>query len=54
MFSCEFCKIFENTFFTEHLRATAYEVTNSVGSFMMVNRGNLLMKWNGNYKRHYK
>ena len=23
MFSCEFCKIFKNTFFTEHLRNTA-------------------------------
>ena len=23
MFSCEFCEIFKNTFFTEHLRATA-------------------------------
>ena len=23
MFSCEFCKIFQSTFFTEHLRATA-------------------------------
>ena len=22
MFSCEFCKIFKNTFFTEHLRVT--------------------------------
>ena len=25
VFSCEFCKIFINTFFTEHLRATASE-----------------------------
>ena len=24
MFSCEFCKIFKNTFFTEHLRTTAF------------------------------
>ena len=23
VFSCEFCKIFKNTFFTEHLRTTA-------------------------------
>ena len=23
VFSCEFCKIFNNTFFTEHLRTTA-------------------------------
>ena len=22
MFSCEFCKIFQNTYFTEHIRAT--------------------------------
>ena len=26
MISCEFCEIFKNTFFTEHLRATASEV----------------------------
>ena len=29
VFSCEFCKIFKNTVFTEHLRATA-----SVGLFL--------------------
>ena len=23
MYSCEFCKIFKNTFFTEHFRGTA-------------------------------
>ena len=23
--SCEFCEIFKNTFYTQHLRATAYE-----------------------------
>ena len=28
MFSCEFCKIFKNTFFTEHLRMTASAVSN--------------------------
>ena len=26
VFSCEFCNIFKNTFFTEHLRATTSEV----------------------------
>ena len=25
VFSCDFCEIFQNTFFTEHLRATASE-----------------------------
>ena len=25
MFSCKFCEIFKNTFFTEHLRATNSE-----------------------------
>ena len=25
VFSCEFCEIFKNTFFTEHLRVTASE-----------------------------
>ena len=24
MFSCEFCEIFKNTFFMEHLRTTAF------------------------------
>ena len=28
MFSCEFCEIFKNTFFTEHLRTTASVVRN--------------------------
>ena len=27
MFSCEFCEIFQNTFFTEHLGMTASELT---------------------------
>ena len=26
IFSCEFCKVYKNTFFTEHLRTTACEV----------------------------
>ena len=26
VFPCEFCKIFKNTFSTEHLRAIAFEV----------------------------
>ena len=25
MFSCEFCEIFKNIFFVEHLRATTFE-----------------------------
>ena len=28
VFSCEFCEISKNTFFVEHLRATAFEATN--------------------------
>ena len=31
MFSCEFCKIFKNTFFTEHLRATALMILEAIG-----------------------
>ena len=27
VFSCEFCKIFKNTFFTEHLWATASDIS---------------------------
>ena len=27
-FCCEFCEIFKNTFFTEHLRMTAFAVAN--------------------------
>ena len=30
VFPCEFCKISKNTFFTEHLWATASEVWNTV------------------------
>ena len=30
VFSCEFCKNFKNTFFTEHLRATASELPQSI------------------------
>ena len=26
MFSCEFCEIFKNTIFTEHLRKTALKI----------------------------
>ena len=26
MFSCEFFEIFKNTFFTEHLQTTAFEI----------------------------
>ena len=29
VFSCEFCEIFKNTFFTEHLRATAPDFRDS-------------------------
>ena len=31
VFSCEFCEIFKNTFFTEHVWATAFEDTISAG-----------------------
>ena len=34
MFSCEFCEIFKNTFFTEHLRTTASENVKSKNSFV--------------------
>ena len=27
VFSCEFCEIFKNTYFIEHLRTTASEIT---------------------------
>ena len=30
VFSCEFCKTFNNTFFTEHLRTTASKVTRNM------------------------
>ena len=29
VFSCEFCEISKNTFFTEHLQTTASEVSNT-------------------------
>ena len=31
VFSCEFCEIFKNTFFTEHVWATAFEDAISAG-----------------------
>ena len=31
MFSCEFCEIFKNTFFTEHLWTTASECFMKLG-----------------------
>ena len=38
MFFCEFCEISKNTFFTEHLWATASEICNWVerGSFQII------------------
>ena len=33
MFSCEFCEISENNFFTEHLPATASQQIEQVGAF---------------------
>ena len=33
MFSCEFCQIFKNTFFTEHLRMTASD-TEIIGYYI--------------------
>ena len=31
MFSCEFCEIFKNTIFTEHIRTTASQSTHKTG-----------------------
>ena len=31
VFSCEFCEIPKNTFFTEHLRATAFDLAQVLG-----------------------
>ena len=33
VFSCEFCEIFKNTFFTEHLRTTASALSAKCGKF---------------------
>ena len=33
VFSYEFCEIFKNTFFTEHVRATTFEVTKAEKNF---------------------
>ena len=35
VFFCEFCKISESTFFTEHLWATASEFPNLIGFFSL-------------------
>ena len=42
VFSCRFCEIFKNTFFTEHLRATALILF--VESFQFTNT--IFLKWN--------
>ena len=36
VFSCEFCKIYRNTFFTEHLRATASAFIFSTSAFFLI------------------
>ena len=39
VFSCEFCKIFKNTSFTEHFRATASACcTKALFSFHIINQ----------------
>ena len=35
VFSCEFCEISKKTFFTEHLRTTAFEVRWSLSEFIL-------------------
>ena len=46
MFSCELCKIFRNTYFEEHLRATASEkdVMLIKSTEALVNLKNLCLK----------
>ena len=41
VFSCEFCEIFKNTFFTEHLRLTAFG--NDLLLFWFILRGYILL-----------
>ena len=36
MFSCEFCKIFNNAFFTEHLRATISDIMHLIFLFYFI------------------
>ena len=51
MFFCEFCKIFKNTYFTEHLRATASGlVKNSNLYFMSKASGTALLETVVSYK----
>ena len=45
MFSCEFCEIFKNTFYREHLWATASENNkNNINNILSVNNVNALVQ----------
>ena len=54
VFSCEFCEIFTNIFFTEHLRATASELVkpclNSDLYFISKTSGTALLETKISYK----
>ena len=41
VFSCEFCEISKNTFFTEHLWTTASEVSQNISK-----KSHLMTNWN--------
>ena len=38
VFSCEFCEISKNTFFTEHFWATAFVIYNKINHFIIADR----------------
>ena len=46
VFSCEFCEVFKDTFFTKHLRVTAYVTFPfSSGSFLYSLQVTLIIDW---------
>ena len=44
MFSCEFCEIFKDTFFPEHLRVTVYHNAINFDCFSNVTEKQILLK----------
>ena len=49
MFSCEFCEIFKNTFFTEHLRKVAFDDMKPVVTYIR-KPWQKTMKWEKDFK----
>ena len=55
MFSCEFCETFKNTFFIEHLWATAsWEIDDYYYRKKFVNNGSFILRWKQVVYKHHQ